>query len=141
MGQVAVGDLCEYAPDQSIRLQELPEHVRQKGAIGWALCVLSVLGNPAKICYFTYIAYCAKYSVIVNALQSKRKGAKTPVRPSIAAIPVTASCRFRLERCHAASSFVPKCALTSVVARGNGGCPELKLAAVQIRCRLRGRLN
>ncbi|CAK9096571.1 DNA replication licensing factor mcm5 [Durusdinium trenchii] len=24
---VAVGDLCEYAPDQSIRLQELPEHV------------------------------------------------------------------------------------------------------------------
>ncbi|CAK9096843.1 DNA replication licensing factor mcm5 (Cell division control protein nda4) (Minichromosome maintenance protein 5) [Durusdinium trenchii] len=27
LGQVAVGDLCEYAPDQSIRLQELPEHV------------------------------------------------------------------------------------------------------------------
>ena len=26
--QVAVGDLCEYAVDQSIRLQELPEHVR-----------------------------------------------------------------------------------------------------------------
>lgn len=24
---VAVGDLCEYAVDQSIRLQELPEHV------------------------------------------------------------------------------------------------------------------
>ena len=27
--QVAVGDLCEYAVDQCIRLQELPEHVRQ----------------------------------------------------------------------------------------------------------------
>ena len=26
--QVAVGDLCEYAVDQCIRLQELPEHVR-----------------------------------------------------------------------------------------------------------------
>lgn len=26
--EVAVGDLCEYAVDQCIRLQELPEHVR-----------------------------------------------------------------------------------------------------------------